>query len=121
MQPRGKSKLLIDAMHTQPDKELWTTEECAQAMGTESKAIAAFLSGPVNQGWLFKHKLEGGRVAYGLQPPEEDSDDTPFMCTLHGDGDLDLYGLAELETGGFRLSSVQAAQVRRLLTGETVR
>lgn len=121
MQPRGKSKLLIDAMHAQPDKELWTTEECAQAMGTESKAIAAFLSGPVNQGWVYKHKLDGVRVAYSLQPPEEDPDETPFSCTLHGDGEVDLHGMQELESGGWRMTIEQAAQVRKLLTGELVR
>lgn len=124
MKPRGKSKLLIDAMHAQPQKVLWNTDECADAMGIANKSIAAFLAGPMNQGWVFKHKLDGVRVAYSLQPPDEeaeDGEDVPFSCKLYGDGDLDLHGLHETEDGGWRVPAEHAATLRRLLTGETLR
>lgn len=119
MEPRGKVTLLIDAMKAQPEKSQWTATDCAKAMGVQECSLATRLLPAINRGWIVKTDLPGRRVAYSL--PVQQEDDGPseaFRCDLHGDGDLDLYGLIELENGGFRLTREQALQVRGLLTGE---
>ena len=121
MQPRGKTKQLIEAMQAQPEKVLWLPADCAAILG---KSVSSSLAPAVRRGWLYKHELNGRgrRVAYSLQPQEvagEEPAPAEFNAALWADGELVLHGV-ELNPDG-RTLTLKADQVRllcRLLHGQ---
>lgn len=122
MEPKGKTKLLIDTMRAQPDKPLWTPAECAEITGID-KGLSAQLSGPLRRGWLYKHNLVGRRVAYGLhapaETPAEEEPPREFNAALWADGDLVLMGVELNEDGhSVTLGPERVRLLCRLLHGQ---
>lgn len=118
MEPRGKVKELIDKMDAQPEKGLWCSAEVADAMGVPCQGLAARLGAALRNGWIYKHELEGRKVAYSRQAPEAEQE--KFAAGLWTDGEMVLRGLQPNEDGSILLTADQVAQVRALLTGQTV-
>jgi hypothetical protein len=48
--------------------------------------------------------------------PAEPTEPEEFNASLHLDGDLDLYGLVELEDGGWRITRENLVRLKKLIT-----
>lgn len=117
MSPRGKVKQLIEAMQAKPEQALWTPTECAKAMGLEHQAVNQSLRSAVSREWLFKHQGSGRSVFYSLKPEQEEPVEPPaFSAAAWVDGDVDLYGLIELEDGGYRMTADMVIKLKRLIS-----
>lgn len=97
--------------------------ELAAAIGLDPGTLTSALKTPLREGIVLK-RLEGRDVFYRLpiegEQPADDTDDEPhrFYGRLDTDGDLDLYGLVELNDGGHRVPAENVARLRQLLRGE---
>lgn len=117
MQPRGKVKLLIDAMQADPSHVVWTPAEAASVMGITKQAVSSHLQPAFRRGWLFK-SVENRQLRFSLQGPEEEP--AQFTAALWADGDLVLNGVQISEDGGVLLTREQVVQVKRLLLGQVL-
>lgn len=118
MSPRGKIKELIEAMQAQPEKVLWSPPECGEIVGA---SVSSSLAPALRHGWLFKH-MDGRRVHYSLQPPEEEPEEVeelpPFNAALWADGELVIIGAQQNTDGSITLVPDQVRQLCRLLHGQ---
>jgi hypothetical protein len=48
--------------------------------------------------------------------PEEEVAASPFSFLIHDDGDVDMYGVIELEDGGVRMTPAMVAKLKRMIT-----
>lgn len=65
-EPRGKVKLLADAMAADPQR-IWTSPEAAQVMEVHQGALTAHLDSAIRNGAIFR-RLVNGRCQYSLKP-----------------------------------------------------
>lgn len=112
MKPRGRTKLLIEAMQAS-HQTMWAAEQCADIMEIERKTVNATLAAAVRNGWLHKIPGEGRAVFYSLQAPAAEQEE--FKFTVHSDGDVDLFGVVELENGGYRLTRDMVAELKKFI------
>lgn len=72
-EPRGKVKLLADAMAADPQR-IWTSPEVANVMQVHQGALTAHLDTAVRNGAIFR-KLVNGRCQYSPKPFPADAAD----------------------------------------------
>lgn len=98
--------------------------DLAVNMGLSASRIARICSPGVDEGLLVRRQeLHGTWYSLGDGTPlsvAEDEVDEPqkFNASLWADGDLDLYGVTELDGGGVRISPDGVRLLCRLLHGQ---
>lgn len=65
-EPRGKVKVLVDAMRADPER-VWTSPEAAKVMEVHQGALSAHLDTAVRNACIYR-RLEAGRCQYALKP-----------------------------------------------------
>lgn len=109
-----------------------TTAVLGEALGVESNSFSAWLAPARKAGLLRAETRKGeGRTLFwslGDGTPEPDEEDAPadpagkpaaqadFYAAAWDNGDVDLYGVVELEDGGFRLTPAMVQKLKRLIT-----
>lgn len=96
--------------------------ELAKATDLTVGTLHAAVKPGLRSGELLDRR-EGRAVFYRLADgvvvdPAEADDDEDFRAVLDTDGDLDLYGLVELENGGHRIHADGVRLLCRLLHGQ---
>lgn len=65
--PRGKAKTLLDAMHGDPDKVVWTVPEVASVLKVGIHEVMAYVLYPLKNQALYRGR-RNGLVIFSLQP-----------------------------------------------------
>ena len=80
------------------------------AIGCTSGMLSTAMRVAIRDGEAVERRTPGA-VFYALPSPP----DKTFRAARWADGDIDLYGLVELDDGGFRLTPDMVAQVAALI------
>lgn len=65
--PRGRLRVLLDAMHGDPDHVVWTAPEAARVLLVGSRELGAYTQYAVRAGVLFRTKRDG-LILFSLRP-----------------------------------------------------
>jgi hypothetical protein len=67
-EPRGKLKILVDAMRAEPER-VWTSPEVAKLMDVQQGALTAHLDSAIRNGAIFR-RMAANRCQYSARPFE---------------------------------------------------
>ena len=117
-EPRGKVKLLIDAMRSSPI-EVWPSADCAAVMQTLPANVSAAVASALANEALY-HQKRNNRVSYSLRPfPDraELLETSDFEASLWLNGDLHIYNGIACDDGSIQIKSRDVQRLRRMLGG----
>jgi hypothetical protein len=117
--PNGKAALLLTEMKKRGDGAEVMAQEAAEIMDVSVLNVSQTLKSCVAHGFIHRQK-RGKCSVYSLTPfpvEFEQISAQDFSAALWSDGDLIMFGLTEVEGGGFKVEASHVVTLARLLSG----
>jgi hypothetical protein len=115
--PSGHAAKFIDELVRRGPMAEMSAGEGAEFLRLSTNHFAQAMTTPLLRGCVHRER-RGLHVFYRIAPYPNSADGKSgdFSATRFSDGDLALYGIEELEDGGYLLRAAQVCELLRLLS-----